>query len=156
MIELIREETVIFFHCKRLRDGFKLPTSGVNAEGLLEDPEAVGFDLYAPEDGWVDPLSRKLVKLGFAAAFTNGYVGLLLDRSGMGNKGMHRFGGVIDPSYRKEWGVILYNSNHEVFHFKAGDRLVQVVFLRTEKPTPIEVEVLDETSRSGGFGSTGV
>lgn len=146
----------MFFHCKRLSPGFRLPTSGVNAEGELVDPHAVGYDLYACEDGSIEPLQRRLIPLGFAAAFTEGYVGLFLDRSGMANKGLHRFGGVIDPSYRGEWKVILYNSTHEPFVYRQGDRLAQVVFMRIEKPEPTEVSVLEESSRGeGGIGSTG-
>jgi deoxyuridine 5'-triphosphate nucleotidohydrolase len=145
----------MFFHCLPLHDNFKLPTSGVDGLGELVDPDSVGFDLYAPESGSIDPLSRKLVKLGFASSFTSGYIGLLLDRSGMGNKGIHRFAGVIDPSYRKEWAVILYNSNPHTFEWQAGDRIVQVVFFKIEKPTPIIVTELEESTRVGGFGSTG-
>lgn len=123
---------------------------------MTKDPDAVGYDLYAPESGFVDPLSRKLVKLGFRAAFTPGYIGLLLDRSGMGNKGITRFAGVIDPCYRDEWGVILYNTTHETFRWNAGDRLIQVVFFKIEKPEPITVSTLEGVDRGGGFGSTGV
>ncbi len=138
----------MYFHCLPMHENFKLPTCA--------EPEAVGFDLYAPEDGFLDPLSRKVVKLGFASSFTQGFVGLLLDRSGMGAKGIHRFGGVIDPSYRKEWGAILYNSTHELFSWRAGDRLIQVVFMAVEKPEAILVTKLEESgSRTGGFGSTG-
>lgn len=146
----------MFFHCMKIHPNFRLPTRGVNEVGVLADKDAVGYDIYAVEDGFLDPLSRKLVKLGFASSFTPGYVGLLLDRSGMGNKGIHRFGGVIDPSYRNEWGAILYNSTHDVFRWKAGARLIQVVFLRVEHPEPILVSELEATSREGGFGSTGV
>jgi dUTP pyrophosphatase len=146
----------MFFHCKRLSDGFRLPTRGVDLEGRIADPQAVGYDLYAPEDGFVEPLQRKLIGLGFAAAFTEGYVGLLLDRSGMASKGLHRFGGVIDPSYRGEWKVILYNSTHQTLEYRRGDRLVQVAFMRVEKPEPTEVSALEETQRGGGgIGSTG-
>lgn len=145
----------MFFHCKSLHPAFKLPTSGLDPETQKIDPHSVGFDIYAVEDGFLDPLSRKLVMLGFASSFTPGYIGLLLDRSGMGNKGIHRFGGVIDPSYRKEWGAILYNTNALPFKWKAGDRIIQVVFFAIEKPTPIMVSELEDTQRIGGFGSTG-
>ncbi len=136
------------FHVKGCHNSFKKPTKA--------EKGSVGYDLYAVEDGFIDPLSRSLVGLGFCASFTLGYVGLLLDRSGMGNKGIHRFGGVIDPTYRGEWKVILYNSTASVFEYKAGDRLVQVVFMPVENPevTLIEGE-LELTERVGGFGSTG-
>lgn len=146
----------MYFHVKRLTTGCRLPTRGLNPETKLVDPDSVGYDLYAPEDGFLDPLSHKIVKLGFASAFTPGYVGLLLDRSGMGAKGIARLGGVIDPSYREEWGAILYNTRAEVFSWKAGHRLIQVVFFKVEAPEVIEVSELEAPSaRIGGFGSTG-
>lgn len=128
--------------------GGKLPTRG--------DPDAVGYDLYAPADGFIDPLERKLIKLGIKTAFTPGYVGKLFDRSGMGNKGMLTLAGVIDPSYRGEWGVILYNSTPTVYRYAVGDRLAQVLFWKVELPEVCLVQSLDETIRGeGGFGSTG-
>jgi len=145
----------MYFHVKALHPNFRAPTRGVNEEGVLVDPEAVGFDLYVPEDGFLDPLQRKLVKLGFASAFTPGYAGILMDRSGMGNKGIHRFAGVIDPYYRNEWGVVLWNSTAQKFEWKAGHRIVQVLFLNVERPQVQMVEVLDIVDRGGGFGSTG-
>ena len=38
----------------------------------------------------------------------------------------------------------------------AGDRIAQLVLVRVELPTPVEVESLTDTERgSGGFGSSG-
>lgn len=119
--------------------------------------DGVGFDLYAPEDGFVDPLSRKLVKVGIATEFTEGHAGMICDRSGMANKGITVLGGVIDPSYRGEWGVILYNTTPTLYEFKRGDRIAQVLFVPVQLPEAEEVEgELSVTARgSGGFGSTG-
>lgn len=145
----------MYFHVELL--GGRLPTRGVDpVSGQVKDPDAVGYDLYAPCDGFIDPLERKLVKLGFRAAFNPGYVGKIFDRSGMGNKGLCSFAGVIDPSYRGEWGVILYNTTPNVFFFSAGDRIAQVVFFKVELPEVCEVSSLDATPRgAGGYGSTG-
>lgn len=134
---------------------FKTPTRGLNPETGEIDPESVGYDIYAVADGLLDPLSRKLIPLGFRAEFTNGYVGRYMDRSGMANKGIHMFGGVIDPSYRDEWKLILFNSNGDTFRWKKGDRLIQVVFMPVEKPDPVIVTSLSASPRIGGLGSTG-
>lgn len=137
----------MFFHVKRLTD-IEMPKRAT--------PNSAGYDLFAPENGFLDPLQRKLIGLGFAASFTAGWVGLLLDKSGMGNKGLTRLGGVIDADYRDEWKVILYNTTHEVFRWSKGHKLIQVVFMEYGSPEPQEVSELEETNRKGGFGSTGL
>ena len=38
--------------------------------------------------------------LGFAAEFKESYVAVVWDRSGMGSRGIHRFGGVIDADWQ--------------------------------------------------------
>lgn len=116
---------------------------------------SVGYDIYPPGYGVILPKSRQLIKLGFKAAIKPGYVGLLLDRSGMANKGMTRMGGVIDPSYRGEWGAIIYNTTDTPFEYDNSKALIQCVFVRAELPIPYIVDHLDETDRGeGGFGST--
>ncbi len=145
----------MFFHVELL-NGI-LPTRGVKPEtGEVVDPDAVGYDLYASEDGFIEPLQRKMIPLGFKAAFTPGYVGRYADRSGMANKGITFFGGVIDPSYRGEWKVILYNTTGQTFEFKRGDRLIQCLFCQVGLPEVTQVSRVDETIRGeGGIGSSG-
>jgi dUTP pyrophosphatase len=102
-------------------------------------------------------LQRKTIKLAFKAAFTPGYIGKLFDRSSLAHKnGVMSLSGVIDPDYRGEWGIILYNSTPHTFEFKAGDRIGQVVFWKVEAPEVSEVSSLEDTQRGeGGYGSTG-
>lgn len=138
-----------FFH--------QVPIHG-NCKKAFHAPGSAGYDLFAVDEGVIDPLNRKLIKLGFKSAFSPGYVGLLLDKSGMGNKGLTKLAGVIDANYRDEWGVILYNTTQLPFRYIPGDRLIQVVFFEfadagdDHKFDP--GMVLDETERKGGFGST--
>jgi dUTP pyrophosphatase len=121
------------------------------------DQDAVGYDLYAPADGFIDPMQRSVIPLGFKTEFTPGYVGKIFDRSGLAAKsGILSLAGVIDPSYRGEWGIILYNTTHKVFRYSAGDRLGQAVFFKVELPEVCLVTLLSETVRGvGGYGSTG-
>lgn len=127
--------------------GGQMPTRGTE--------QSAGWDLYSPISRSIDPLSRTLLSLGIKTAFTAGFVGLILDRSGMGNKGITRFAGVIDSDFRGEWGVILYNSTHESFRIAAGDRVAQVVFLELPSVISEQVFELPASERDGGFGSTG-
>jgi dUTP pyrophosphatase len=62
----------------------------------------------------------------------------------------------IDPDYRGELKVILWNSGTEPVPIARGTRIAQLVFARFETPEVVEVATITETSRgAGGFGSTG-
>jgi dUTP pyrophosphatase len=121
----------------------------------VRDPESCGYDLYSSSSGTIYVGGMTRIALGIATAFTEGYVGLIEDRSSMGNKGITKFGGVIDWSYRGEWSVILHNSTVHPFEFKAGDKLAQVLFMPIGRANPVIMDNLPVSLRgSGGFGST--
>lgn len=64
--------------------------------------------------------------------------------------------GVIDPDYRGNVGVVMFNFGEEDFKVKKGDRIAQLICERVFIPELQEVESLDATDRGdGGFGSTG-
>jgi dUTP pyrophosphatase len=116
----------------------------------------VGMDLYSREHRTLEQGEPYMFKLGFSTEFPAGWVGLVQDRSSMGYKGVRVLGGVMDPGYRGEWGVILVNLTNKEIVIQPGDRIAQVVF----KPIgQANVEVVSELGSSergaGGFGSTG-
>ncbi len=60
-------------------------------------------------------------------------------------------GGAIDPAYRGELIVVLFNLGKDVFEIRKEKSFVQLI----TKGTPIEVEELSETSRGEmGFGES--
>lgn len=67
--------------------------------------------------------------------------------------------GVVDADYVNQTYVMLHNMSDEVFTVVDGDRIAQAEVLETYSKFVFE-EVFDEpgtkTSRTGGFGSTGV
>lgn len=64
---------------------------------------------------------------------------------------------MIDPDYRGNVGVILFNHSSKDFVVNVGDRIAQLILERVATPEVKEVAELDDTARaSGGFGSTGV
>lgn len=150
---------------KRLYPPARLPERAYNS---------AGFDLYSAEWAWVRPGQTKLVGLGLAAEFSPGFVALVWDRSGMGVRGMHRFGGVIDSDYRGEWKVTLHNANPRApwwrrlwakvrgleepgtLVVKSGDRVAQVIFQQYEQPECVWVDNLGPSARGDkGHGSSG-
>jgi dUTP pyrophosphatase len=64
--------------------------------------------------------------------------------------------GTIDADYRNEIGVILFNTTDEDFVVNAGDRIAQIVLTKFEQINWVEVDELDETDRTDGFGHTGL
>lgn len=134
---------------KKLSDNAKIPTRGSEF--------SVGLDLYSAEYCWVPPRSRELVKTNLAVEIPVGYYGRIAPRSGLAWKsGIDIFAGVIDPDYRGNIGIIVYNSSDSTFEIKEGDKIAQFIFEKCEILEPEEVDVLEDTKRGeGGFGSTG-
>ena len=123
---------------------------------------ASGFDLQAAisEDIVLKPFETKLVPTGVAVGIPADYTLDIRSRSGLSLKqGLvaKNSPGTIDPDYRGEIGIILYNASNDTHTVKRGDRIAQAVFVYTPRPTLEEVSELSETVRgAGGFGSTGV
>lgn len=124
---------------------------------MMSTDHAVGFDLYAIEEAILEPGDRKAIGTGIATEFPEGTAVIFKDRSGMGFKGIHVFGGVIDSDYRGEYKVILFNSTKEPFKIEKGDRICQAVLIDYYTPEFIEVNELSDSARGEGrFGSTGM
>ena len=99
---------------------------------------------------------------GIAVEIPPGYVGLAVSRSSVSKTGLSLCNGVgvIDSSYR---GSIKARFYKEVLPgmrstpYVVGDKVLQLLIVPIELPTPIESEELSSTDRgSGGFGSTGL
>lgn len=121
---------------------------------------AAGYDVVCNQAGFsLAPGDRKLVRTGIRLQMPQDYACLVIPRSGWANK----FGitvtnspGLIDSDYRGEVCVILQNTGTAPFAVTKGDRIAQLLFIRTANQ-PLEfVQELDDSERGeGGFGSTG-
>ena len=136
----------------RLDERARLPTRAHDGDA--------GLDLYALEDGVLAPGERASVATGIAVEIPPGQAGLVLPRSGLAARhgiSVVNAPGLIDADYRGEVRVLLLNTDRaHAFEITAGARIAQLVLVRIELPTPIEVGVLGETERgAGGFGSSG-
>ncbi len=121
---------------------------------------AAGYDICACLDKniIIEPKSLVLVPTGLAIAIEPGYEVQVRPRSGLALK--HQIGvlnspGTIDPDYRGEVKVILYNFSNEHFTVTNGMRIAQMVISKYEEPVWDIVDELSETLRGqGGFGHT--
>jgi dUTP pyrophosphatase len=123
-------------------------------------PGDAGLDLYALEDGALDPGQRTSVRTGIAVEIPNGEAGLVLPRSGLAARhgiALVNAPGLIDSGYRGEIVVLLLNTDPAArFELAAGDRIAQLVLIKVQTPEVVEVEDLAVSERgAGGFGSSG-
>lgn len=118
---------------------------------------AAGFDLCAKDAVHIEPGESAMVGTGVRMAIPPGYVGLVRPRSGLASRRgiITRSSDAIDPDYRGEVVVVLWNTSHERFAADAGYRVAQILFLQTLVASRV-VDELPETDRGvGGFGHTG-
>jgi dUTP pyrophosphatase len=134
--------------------------TGANAElprrGFSDD---VGLDLFASEAMRVPVQQFRDVPAGVICNLPPGMWGYITSRSSTMRK--HRLWvtpGVIDPSFRGELFVGIWNVGGATHDVKVGDRLGQLILLPAVTPVP----VWDHTVTPGitergalGFGSTG-
>lgn len=124
-------------------------------------PGSAGFDLRAAirEPLTLYTLDRVRVHTGFAVQIPDGFVGLVCPRSGLAcQHGVTVLNapGIIDSDYRGPLDVLLVNFGDKPFMIVRGDRIAQLVVVPAPLVDAVEVDELDETTRQGGFGSTGI
>ncbi len=142
---------------------------------LRAHPWDAGLDLLAPRDCVVPPsgtlviydhitigpkiktvVGSLTIDTGVHIAIDEGYCGFIKSKSGLNVKHGLTADGVIDAHYTGSIAVKLYNHTNEPYHFKAGDKIAQLVILPCVMPHLELVDHLEETDRGdGGFGSTG-
>lgn len=121
-----------------------------------------GFDFMAVDPLSIMPGERILVKTGLKVELPIGYELQVRPRSGLSLKSsliIANSPGTIDSNYRGEVCIIVWNSGHEPYPIKEGDRIAQGVIKRVPAVEFIEVDESDlsnTTRGTGGFGSTGI
>jgi dUTP pyrophosphatase len=136
----------------RLDERARIPTRAHDGDA--------GLDLYALDDALLAPGARASVPTGIAVEIPPGQAGLVLPRSGLAARhgiSVVNAPGLIDSGYRGEVRVLLLNTDRDQpFQVSAGDRIAQLVLVRVELLTPVEVDALSDSERgAGGFGSSG-
>lgn len=118
------------------------------------------FDLVASENVYLKPGDTRIVSCAFKMAIPEGFAGLVLPRSGLaGREGLTVLNapGLIDPGYRGDIGVVLMNLGRDGYRGYAGDRIAQLLFIRTADVELRHSAWLPHSERAdAGFGSTGV
>lgn len=120
---------------------------------------SAGFDLYALEATVVDPGETTLIRTGLAFGIPEGYEVQIRPRSGLSLKTKLRVvnaPGTVDQDYIDEVKVIMENTRDiHTERIEKHQRIAQGVLKPVPRATFTEVAEIDETERTGGFGSTG-
>ena len=135
---------------QKLRPDAQLPTY---AHGPVED---AGMDLRAVERVVLQPGVAQAVPTGIAIELPPGHEAQVRPRSGLGLKHSLTVNfGTIDPGYRGEIRVIMFNLGRADYTVEKGDRIAQLVISRYESVEWEEGEINESARGAGGFGSSG-
>lgn len=121
---------------------------------------SAGMDIRAniKEPIILKPLERRLIPSGIRLGIPDGYEVQVRPRSGLALKHgitVLNTPGTIDQDYILEVGVILINLSNEDYTIQPQERIAQLVLNEVAQMSLQKVTSLDETTRTGGFGSTG-
>nr|XP_033795111.1 uncharacterized protein LOC117357939 [Geotrypetes seraphini] len=119
---------------------------------------AAGYDVYAVQKEVIPPGGRSLVQTDLQVSPPPGTYLRVAPRSGLALRhAIHVGAGVIDPDYRGNLSVLLFNFGTEPFSIQTGDKVAQLVCERLCKPRLQEWPHLSPTLRGeNGFGSSGM
>ena len=125
--------------------------------------DAAALDLCAAIPGGeryvIKPFHVEMIPTGIQIAIPPGCAGLILARSGLASRtGVvpANAPGLIDPDFRGEVTLAMYNRSSVPFTVVRGDRLAQFLLVPYLRVVWREAATLDTTERgSAGWGSTG-
>lgn len=121
---------------------------------------AAGYDVCSAEEEFLlEPGERRAVRTGLILELPAGIECQVRPRSGLALRHgltLANAPATIDPDYRGELKILLWNAGTEGITISRGMRIGQLVFARFETPRLEVVSTVADTSRgSAGFGSTG-
>lgn len=114
--------------------------------------QSVGYDLRATNDFEIGSQQTLVVPTGVYLDIPADTYAMVCSRSGLACIGVvvANAPGIIDPDYKDEIKVILFNQGQLSRKFETGDKIAQLVFAKTLLgPDVVAMQ------RTGGLGSTG-
>jgi dUTP pyrophosphatase len=118
--------------------------------------EDAGLDLHSLERVEVRPGRAQAVPTGLAIELPAGYEAQVRPRSGLALKHSITVNfGTIDPGYRGEIRVVVFNLGSSPYVVERWDRIAQLVISRYESIEWEESELGDSSRGDSGFGSSG-
>lgn len=132
-----------------LDDGAYMPEKAHRADA--------GYDLRTPKRVVLRRGENVTIDTGVHMQIPDGWFGQMFSKSGLNTKKhIVSLGGTIDSGFTGSVDVTLYNFGNEDYVFEAGDKIVQIVFIRCGSFSMTQVDELEDTERGDkGFGSSG-
>jgi dUTP pyrophosphatase len=123
------------------------------AHGPAED---AGMDLRAVERVVLIPGQAQVVPTGLAIELPRGHEAQVRPRSGLALRhSVTANFGTIDPGYRGEIRVVMFNLGPADYTIEKGDRVAQLIVAPYDAVVWQEGELSDSARGAGGFGSSG-
>jgi dUTP pyrophosphatase len=127
---------------------------------------AIGYDLHAlllteygrPSKRVIPPNSTVNIPTGISIEAPKDCFVFVCPRSGLGKHSISitNSPGLIDPDYRGEVQILVYNGSYQNFWIEHDMRIAQLVIMPITPVNVVEVKQLSNTERGvAGFGSTG-
>jgi len=119
---------------------------------IIQTTNSAGADLLSAQDIIIQPGATVSVQTQYVYDLDS--AALVLGRSGLAfNKGVVcSHVGLIDADYRGCISVLISNTGSTPFYIYPGDRIAQLVVIKTDTAAHFETK---DQARVGGFGSTG-
>ena len=129
--------------------------------------DAIGVDLHAfllteegrPNTAMIPPNATRNIPTGLGIEPPSGYFLMVCSRSGLAHASLFvaNSPGIIDPDYRGEIRVLLYNGSHMAMYVKHEERIAQLIAVPATHLDGVAVTELSKTERGElGLGSTGL
>lgn len=138
---------------------------------------AAGLDLFSAYPYMIPPKGKVVIDTDIQVAPPQGYYCRIAPRSGLARDHFLDIGGgivmcvyhdfffrsdcsyilgVVDPDYRGNVRVIVFNFSDQAYQVEKGHKVAQLICTPYIMPTLQECDILDDTIRAGqGFGSSG-
>ena len=93
-----------------------------------------GIDLRIDRDITLEPKKQSLVASIETVELSENYVGFLHLRSSLAREGLFASLALVDPGFRGQLTVSLYNAGESAVHLAKGERFIQLSIVRLGKP----------------------
>ncbi len=115
-----------------------------------------GADIRCIAGFTIAPRASALIRTGVHVQLPPSTVGMVKSKSGLNIKHGIISEGVIDEGFTNQIVVKLYNLSYWFHHFKAGDKITQLVVMPVLYPDFEQVDEIEGGERGdSGYGSTG-
>lgn len=114
-----------------------------------------GADVHSMIDCKLSPCETRKIPLGFGLELPDGFMAIMMPRSGHASKGIISQIAPADSGYKGELHAIVTNTGkHDTLDIKKGDRIAQLAIVPILIPE--FVDAFGEERGDSNFGSTGV